>query len=67
MTDPEWVTVGQAVIVTGKSERTIRRITADHDIDAKQDGRRVLWKTEHLRRAIELRKWGGQRHAAPGD
>ena len=64
MSAPTWVTVGEATILTGKSERTIRRIVADHNIDAKQDGRRVLWKIADIRRAIELRQWGGKRHAA---
>ena len=53
MTAPTWVTVGEATILTGKSERTIRRITADHDIDALQDGRSIRWKISDIRRAKE--------------
>ncbi len=64
MTDPTWVTVTEAVIFTGKSERTIRRITADHDIEAKQDGRRILWNLPDIRKAIKHRHWGRKRHAA---
>lgn len=64
MTEHTWVTVAEAVQHTGKSERTIRRITAEHDIEARQNGRSVQWNLADIRRAIQLRKWGGPRHAA---
>ena len=58
MSDPTWVTVTEAVIRTGKGERTIRRITADHDIDALQDGRSILWNLPQIRTAIAKRLRG---------
>lgn len=64
MSEHTWVTVAEAVILTGKGERTIRRIVADHNIEARQNGRSVQWNLADIRRAIQLRKWGGRRHAA---
>ena len=58
MSEPEWVTVAEAVIRTGKGERTIRRIVADHNIDAKQNGRSILWNLPQIRTAISERRPG---------
>lgn len=58
MTDPTWVTVAQAIHYTGRSERTIRRILAEHQVEERQDGRRILLSLTDLRRAQQLRKPG---------
>lgn len=62
MHNPTWVTVPEAVILTGKGERTIRRIVAEHHIDARQNGRSILWHLPQIRAAIAQRRPGRKRN-----
>ena len=57
---PEYVSVAQAKVITGLSEKTLRRALADQRLQCHRVGHAVRIPT------LELRRWMESNGAAPG-
>jgi hypothetical protein len=58
MNDPEWTTINDAALRTGKSRRTVFRLIAQHRLDTATEAGMTLVRLPALRSAIARTKRG---------